>query len=42
VLWHGRELADAERAGDVTITGGRRAATRFLKRFPLPSPPQSL
>ncbi len=42
VLWHGRELADAERAGDVKFTGGRRAATRFLKRFPLPSPPQSL
>ena len=26
----------AERAGEVAITGGRRAATRFLKRFPLP------
>jgi len=36
VLWHGRELADAERTGDVTITGARRAATRFMKRFPLP------
>ena len=37
VLWHGRDLAEAERAGDVAITGSRRAATRFLARFPLPS-----
>ena len=37
VLWHGRDLADAERAGAVAITGSRRAATRFLRRFPLPS-----
>jgi DNA-binding HxlR family transcriptional regulator len=36
VLWHGRGLAEAERAGDVAITGDRRAATRFLTRFPLP------
>ena len=36
VLWHGRDLAAAERAGEVAISGGRRAATRFLKRFPLP------
>ena len=36
VLWHGRDLAAAERAGEVSISGGRRAATRFLKRFPLP------
>jgi DNA-binding HxlR family transcriptional regulator len=34
VLWHGRDLADAERSGEITITGTRRAATRFLKRFP--------
>ena len=37
VLWHGRELTDAENAGDITITGARRAATRFLTRFPLPT-----
>ena len=37
VLWHGRDLAAAERAGEVAISGGRRAATRFLKRFPLPA-----
>jgi DNA-binding HxlR family transcriptional regulator len=35
VLWHGRDLAEAERSGDVAITGSRRAATRFLRRFPL-------
>ena len=32
VLWHG-----ADPAG-VTVTGDRRAAARFLKRFPLPAP----
>ena len=37
VLWHGRDLAAAERAGEVAISGARRAATRFLKRFPLPA-----
>jgi len=37
VLWHGLGLADAERSGAVAITGSRRAATRFLRRFPLPS-----
>jgi len=36
VLWHGRDLAGAERAGEIAISGSRRAATRFLKRFPLP------
>ena len=33
VLWHGRELAGS----GVAIGGDRRAATRFLKRFPLPA-----
>ena len=33
VLWHGRELNGAE----VAISGDRRAATRFLGRFPLPA-----
>ena len=36
VLWHGRELADAERAGEIVIEGDRRAAKRFLGLFPLP------
>jgi DNA-binding HxlR family transcriptional regulator len=33
VLWHGADLAGA----GVGITGDRRAAARFLKRFPLPA-----
>jgi DNA-binding HxlR family transcriptional regulator len=37
VLWHGRELDEARRAGDVAITGDRRAVTRFLGLFPLPT-----
>ncbi len=37
VLWHGRDLGEAERSGAVAITGSRRTATRFLRRFPLPS-----
>jgi DNA-binding HxlR family transcriptional regulator len=37
ILWHGRALEDAETAGQVTISGDRRAAKRFLKLFPLPS-----
>ena len=36
VLWHGRKLRDAERAGAVTITGSEEAAKRFLAMFPLP------
>jgi DNA-binding HxlR family transcriptional regulator len=38
VLWQGRRLAEAERAGDVRIEGSRRAATRFLGLFALPEP----
>jgi DNA-binding HxlR family transcriptional regulator len=37
VLWQGYALEDAERAGEVTVEGDRRAAKRFLKLFPLPS-----
>jgi DNA-binding HxlR family transcriptional regulator len=37
VLWHGRELDEAERSGAITITGSRRAAMRLLRRFPLPA-----
>jgi DNA-binding HxlR family transcriptional regulator len=36
VLWHGRELAEAQRSGDLSIEGNRRAAARFLRLFPLP------
>jgi DNA-binding HxlR family transcriptional regulator/putative sterol carrier protein len=36
---HGhRPLADALRAGDVTIEGDKAAAKRFLRLFPLPAP----
>jgi DNA-binding HxlR family transcriptional regulator len=38
VLWHGRKLDDARRAGDLAIDGDRRAVTRFLGLFPLPTP----
>jgi hypothetical protein len=37
-LWHGRALADAQRAGTITIDGSRPAITRFLKLFPPPQP----
>jgi DNA-binding HxlR family transcriptional regulator len=36
LLWQGRTLADAERAGDAAVEGDRRAAARFLRLFPLP------
>ncbi len=35
VLWHGRRLSDALRAGDVVIEGSRAAARRLLGLFPL-------
>jgi len=38
LLWHGRRLSAAQRAGEVTIQGSRPAATRFLGLFPLPAP----
>jgi DNA-binding HxlR family transcriptional regulator len=37
VLWHGRELDEARRAGDIAIEGDRRAVSRFLALFPLPA-----
>jgi DNA-binding HxlR family transcriptional regulator len=37
ILWHGRALDEARRAGDVAIEGDRRAVTRLLRLFPLPS-----
>ena len=36
VLWHGRKLEEARRAGDIAIAGDRRAVTRFVGLFPLP------
>jgi DNA-binding HxlR family transcriptional regulator len=38
VLWHGRALPEAERAGDVRVTGSRAVVRRFLKLFPAPQP----
>ena len=38
VLWHGRRLRDAERAGEIEIQGSRSAVRRFLGLFPLPEP----
>jgi DNA-binding HxlR family transcriptional regulator len=37
MLWQGYTLEDAERAGDATVGGDRRAAKRFLGLFPLPA-----
>jgi DNA-binding HxlR family transcriptional regulator len=36
LLWHGRPLADAERAGVARVEGDRRAVDRLLCLFPLP------
>ena len=38
VLWQGRELGDALEAGEISVTGDRRAAERFVKLFPQPEP----
>jgi DNA-binding HxlR family transcriptional regulator len=38
VVWKDRGLADAERAGDITVAGDRRAISRFLGLFPQPQP----
>jgi DNA-binding HxlR family transcriptional regulator len=38
VLWKGRSLADAQRAGSITIDGDKDAAERFLRCFPMPDP----
>ena len=37
VLWHGRALEEARRAGDLATEGDRRAVKRFLALFPLPA-----
>jgi DNA-binding HxlR family transcriptional regulator len=36
ILWHGRKLDEARRAGDIAIEGDRTAVTRLLALFPLP------
>jgi DNA-binding HxlR family transcriptional regulator len=38
VVWNGRELDDALRAGELTIEGDRRAVDRLLGLFPKPKP----
>jgi DNA-binding HxlR family transcriptional regulator len=38
VLWHGRRLTAALRAGDLRIEGDTGAARRFLALFPAPEP----
>ena len=37
ILWHGRRLDDARRAGDLVFKGDRAAVTSFLGLFPLPT-----
>ena len=37
VLWHGRRLDEARRSGEVATTGDRRAVTRFMGLFGLPT-----
>jgi DNA-binding HxlR family transcriptional regulator len=37
VLWHGRKLDEARRAGDLAIEGDRTAVTRLRTLFPLPA-----
>ena len=37
VLWHGRELDEARRGGDLVVSGDQEAVTRLLGLFPLPS-----
>jgi DNA-binding HxlR family transcriptional regulator len=38
LLWDGRSLADAKRAGDIQIEGDDKAVARFLRLFPHPEP----
>ena len=38
VLWHGRGLAGAARAGAIRIDGNRAVVERFLELFPPPEP----
>jgi DNA-binding HxlR family transcriptional regulator len=38
VLWHGRRLAEARRAGDIKVEGSGPVVERFLQLFPPPKP----
>ena len=38
LVFHGRDLTEALRAGDVTIHGDRATVARFLSLFSLPAP----
>ena len=38
VLWHGRDVAEAQRSGDLKLEGNRSAANRFFTLFPLQEP----
>ena len=38
LLWRGRSLDDSLAAGEVTIEGSKRLASRFLRLFPVPAP----
>jgi DNA-binding HxlR family transcriptional regulator len=38
VLWAGRRLADAKRAGELRIDGDQAAVERFVRLFPAPEP----
>jgi len=38
VLWEGQSLADAQRAGTMTIAGDKAAVRRFVRLFPMPGP----
>lgn len=38
VLWHGRRMSEALKAGDLKIQGSRALVERFLKLFPPPVP----
>jgi DNA-binding HxlR family transcriptional regulator len=38
LLWEGRRLDEARRAGDIEITGDEKAVARFLRLFPHPEP----
>jgi hypothetical protein len=38
VLWNGRSVADAQRAGDMRIEGDMAAVERLVRLFPLPEP----
>jgi DNA-binding HxlR family transcriptional regulator len=38
VLWDGRALADAQRAGEMRIEGDQAAVERLVRLFPMPEP----